>query len=283
MANITSTAVSEKATPITGTAVKDLLSGVSTTAEYYANSKAYTTQAEGDTAEATAYTTSAAIDTENVSLTGISTLLKQADEARTLTKTLGTQAADVAGAGLGTGGTAAFLLRDSARQGAYKQQLTGYEGNLAERDYTNEGLAATAQADASTKAATAATDLATTESEAGDASKTNSLNAAYALLQNASPTDKNYDLVTSISDTTDTLSTTNTNPVTSISKEQASNLYGTDTATGEGTKSTAAGGTTEDTADTTDTTTTREDEVNALSRGKSGASTTGVTTIGNSV
>jgi hypothetical protein len=121
-------------------------------------------KAAGDRAEQQNYLLAEGLANQNEKFTETSTAIKQAQETRSLTQTIGGQQADVAGAGFAESGSALDLLRDSASQGALMKAVTGEQGLITEAgykeqaaSYANMANAAGMAADAEENAATGAT------------------------------------------------------------------------------------------------------------------------------
>jgi hypothetical protein len=118
-------------------------------------------KAQGDFAEATEYSEAATLAGQNEAYTKTSTAIKEAQQSRELTMTLGGQKADVAGAGFAESGSALDLLRDSASQGALTHAVLGQQGLITEAGYQEQqesynqmSAAATAAGNAANQAST---------------------------------------------------------------------------------------------------------------------------------
>jgi hypothetical protein len=96
------------------------------------------TKAKGDYAEAANYNLAADYANQEAAFTKQSTAIQQFQQGRELTKSLGQTAADVAGAGFATGGSAIDLLRDSASQGALAKAVRGEQGLITEQGYQEQ-------------------------------------------------------------------------------------------------------------------------------------------------
>jgi hypothetical protein len=133
-----------------GGAASDLFTGFGDTAK-----------AKGDFAEAKNYSLASDLAAQNEKFTETSTAIKEAQQQRSLTQTLGGQQADVAGAGFAESGSALDLLRDSASEGALTHAVLGQQGLITEAGYNeqaasyqNMSQAATAAGNAENKAST---------------------------------------------------------------------------------------------------------------------------------
>lgn len=118
-------------------------------------------KAQGDFAEATEYTEAAALAGQNEAFTKTSTAIKEAQQARELTQTVGGQQADVAGSGFSESGSSLDLLRDSASQGALTHAVLGQQGLITEAGYEEQQQSYNQMATAATNAGNAANDAAT--------------------------------------------------------------------------------------------------------------------------
>ena len=141
--------------------------------------------AQGDQAEAGAYGNAAAAARANVALAGASGALQVSQQQRAAAEALGGQQADIAAAGFGDSGTSVFLARDSASQAAQGTQVIQTNTAIQEGGYTQQALAADAEAAAANVAGTAATAagnadtaLASSATTAGNLAQALSLNQA---------------------------------------------------------------------------------------------------------
>lgn len=115
-------------------------------------------KAQGDFAEAQEYTLASKLATQNQAFTVQSTAIKEAQQQRELTMTLGGQQADVAGGGFASSGSSLDLLRDSASQGALAHQVLGQQGLITEAGYQEQAQSYTTMATAATAAGNAEED-----------------------------------------------------------------------------------------------------------------------------
>lgn len=132
-----------------GSAVSDLFAADS-----------HRSKAQGLGIEATNYDEAAGFATQNEKFTEQSTAIKQTQLDRSNYLTIGGQAADVAGAGFASSGSAIDLMRDSASQGALTKAVAGEQGLITEEgykvqsdSYTNMAAAARVAQDAENHAA----------------------------------------------------------------------------------------------------------------------------------
>jgi hypothetical protein len=112
-------------------------------------------KAKGDEIEASNYRLAASFADQNVIFTQWSTAIKQAQETRDITKSLGETAADTAGAGFAASGSSLDLLRDSASQGALTKAVLGEQGLITEAGYQEQAQSYRNMADAADMAAKA--------------------------------------------------------------------------------------------------------------------------------
>lgn len=124
---------------------------------------AHRSKAQGLRIEAGNYDRSSEFSLKSAQFTETSTAIKQAQLDRDIYKTLGGQAADVAGAGFAASGSALDILRDSASQGALTKAVGSLQGLITEegyevqaKNYTAMSAAARLAADAEDHAATGA-------------------------------------------------------------------------------------------------------------------------------
>lgn len=118
-------------------------------------------KAAGDRIEADNYDMASDLALQNARFTEDSTKIKQAQQDRELTMTIGGQEAGTGGAGLAQSGSAMALLRDSMSQGALTHAVLGQQGAITEAgyqeqaaSYTNMSKAARMAADAEDTAST---------------------------------------------------------------------------------------------------------------------------------
>jgi hypothetical protein len=113
-------------------------------------------KASGDFAEAREYPLAAGLATQNEKFTETSTAIKEAQQSREMTQTIGGQQADVASAGFSEGGSALDLMRDSAAQGALTHAVMGEQGLITEAGYTEQAASYKNMSEAATAAGNAA-------------------------------------------------------------------------------------------------------------------------------
>jgi hypothetical protein len=123
----------------------------------------YRAKAQGDVFEQQNYLLAAQYAENEKQYTEWSTAIKNTQEQRELSKSLGQTRADVAGAGFAESGSALDILRSSAQQGAQAQAVTREQGLVTEQGYEEQAqsyrnMAAAAQVaiDAEQKAAVGA-------------------------------------------------------------------------------------------------------------------------------
>jgi hypothetical protein len=127
-----------------GGAVQDLFSA-----------KALKTKAKGSRAEAEQYDIAAAGALRNAEFVKTSTEIKTFQASRSINKTIGGQAADVAASGFAATGSALDLLRDSASEGALYKAVLGQQGLIEEAGYKDQAKSYQLMASAARMAADA--------------------------------------------------------------------------------------------------------------------------------
>lgn len=113
--------------------------------------------AKGATASAGSYDEAAAIARQNAAIARQATEIKQQQETRTIFKTLGTQKAQIGGAGFAASGTALDLLADSSMQGAFTKAITAEQGAITENSYAEQAGLYSGMAKAARSSGTAQT------------------------------------------------------------------------------------------------------------------------------
>lgn len=109
--------------------------------------------ARGARASARSYSEAQRIAEENAQIARSATTIRDTQLQRTIFKTLGTQEAQVAGAGFSASGSALDILRDSASQGAHARAINQAQGAITENSYLEQagmfgGMADAAKASA---------------------------------------------------------------------------------------------------------------------------------------
>lgn len=112
-------------------AVSDLLSSEATSASLKL-------KAQGDLVEGQNYTLAADLARKNEKYTEESTAIKQTMADRQIYQGIGTEQADIAGAGFAASGSALDLLRDSAAQGALQKEVIAKQGLITEEGYNEQ-------------------------------------------------------------------------------------------------------------------------------------------------
>lgn len=113
-------------------------------------------QASGDRKAASNYLEAADIENQNAQLAKMSAAIQETATQRQINKTIGGQAADVAGAGFAQSGSALDLMKDSASQGALQKALIGLQGQINSNSYAAQAGAYMGQYQAAETAAKAA-------------------------------------------------------------------------------------------------------------------------------
>lgn len=113
--------------------------------------------AEGNAAQAADFTGAANLATQNAQLAAASTRIQEAQTVRSVTQSLGTTQADVAGAGFTMSGSALDLLKSSAQQGSLAASLVNIQGAMNENSYAAQAGAYAGEATAAKEANKAGT------------------------------------------------------------------------------------------------------------------------------
>lgn len=109
----------------------------------------------GDTASAASYTDAATIAGQNAAIAKSSAALTQTQLSRQIYQTIGTQVAQVGGAGFKESGSALSLLASSASQGAISKSVAEDQGLITENSYAEQQGIFTGMANAAKSAGTA--------------------------------------------------------------------------------------------------------------------------------
>ena len=163
-----------------GTGITDITNGLAGAATGIAGSFGDQAQAAADRGSAaadlltatgadeasSAYTTAASIAASNEALTQRGGQIQQEQEQRTITQALGTESADVAGAGFKNSGSALYLMKSSLQQGALAKQLISNSTEITAQGFAQQDVAYTGQATAATTQAAAERAAAEGETEA---------------------------------------------------------------------------------------------------------------------
>lgn len=126
---------------LSGSTFNDIGGATSDLFNAFASSASASMQAEGDETEATNYRLAAQLAGENATETQIGTDVTEAQEKRALSLSLGSTQAETAGAGFENSGSALYVLRSSAQQGALQESLTGYQGAVTKAGYQEQQTA----------------------------------------------------------------------------------------------------------------------------------------------
>ncbi len=108
----------------------------------------------GQLESAQGYKAAAGFATENAGIAEQSAKIQEVMAQRQITKTVGGQQADIAGAGLANAGSALDLVRDSATQGSLTKQLIANQGAINVLGYQAEASNYSAMATAAKTAGT---------------------------------------------------------------------------------------------------------------------------------
>jgi hypothetical protein len=110
---------------------------------------------KGDELEQQNYTEAAAFAEQNEQFTAMSTGIKEAQQNREITQSIGKTQAEVAGAGFAQSGSALDILRSSAQQGSIAKAVTSEQGQITEAGYAEQAQSYTNMAAAAGDAAKA--------------------------------------------------------------------------------------------------------------------------------
>lgn len=153
-------AISNSTFNFLGGAVQDIFSS-------QFNAKGLQIKAMGDLAEGQTYDLAAQLAEKNAQFTETSTRIKEMQQERELTMSLGETQADVAESGFAAGGSSLDLLRESASQGALAHQVLGQQGLITEEGYKTQAQSYQILSAAAKSAASAEQKLASQEKMAG--------------------------------------------------------------------------------------------------------------------
>jgi hypothetical protein len=98
-------------------------------------------KAQGDFAEASNYGLAATLAQQNEQFTETSTAIKEVQAQRAIEQGIGTEQAQISGAGFQTSGSAIDLLAASAQQGALQKAVLSEQGLITEAGYTEQAHA----------------------------------------------------------------------------------------------------------------------------------------------
>lgn len=132
-----------------------------------ATAKGLQIKAMGDIAEGQAYDLASQLATQNAAFTEQSTAIKEMQQQRELTMSLGETRADVAASGFAASGSSLDLLRESASQGALAHQVLGQQGLITEAGYKEQAQSYQILSAAAKQTATAEQELAKQEQTGG--------------------------------------------------------------------------------------------------------------------
>lgn len=180
------------------TAANTLFDAKVDSANAQAQADAQAVYAQGDRAEADAYDNAASIADQNARLARVSGSVQQFQAGREAFKAMSGQRADIAAAGFGTHGTAAYMMADSAQQASLNSQMIGTQTEITVGGYQQQAEAQRAQATTARYAADAADVLGANAQNVGQMIQTNALNNAMDLYnqgnqrQQTSPRGSNF-------------------------------------------------------------------------------------------
>jgi hypothetical protein len=149
-------------------------------------------EAQGTAAEAGEYGTAASISGQNAQIAAVSGQLEEYQQNRELMNTIGTQKAQISGAGFQEAGSALSLATSSMRQGLLQQQATGVNTQLEMGGYLEQAQASVAEESAAntasaTEAASAATAASVSQQYGAEEATTKAFMQNMGVNPNASP------------------------------------------------------------------------------------------------
>jgi hypothetical protein len=171
----------------------DLGGGVSDIFGGSAKASGLRLKAQGDLVEAGNYDLASTLAKQNEQFTEQSTSIKQLMADRQRYQGIGTETAEIAGAGFAESGSALDLLRSSASQGALQKQLIGQQGLITEAGYNEQATAYTNLAGYARMAASTENSMADTASVMGDITGGLKMAAGIASLFTGLPTSPTWD------------------------------------------------------------------------------------------
>lgn len=159
--------------------VGDILSGDMKAKSLNIQAEGLRLRASGDLAEASNYDLATNLANQNEAYTKTSTALQQMQLERQTTMQIGSQRADIGGAGLAASGSSLDILADSARQGAMAKEVLGQQGLITEAGYQEQAQSYTTMAGAARTAAAGEQNMASeTDSLASEARTAANVSAA---------------------------------------------------------------------------------------------------------
>lgn len=132
-----------------------------------ATAKGLQIKAMGDIAEGQAYDLASKLALQNAQFTEQSTAIKEMQQQRELTMSLGETRADIAASGFAASGSGLDILRESASQGALAHQVLGQQGLITEAGYKEQAESYNILSAAAKQTAAAEQQLASEEKTAG--------------------------------------------------------------------------------------------------------------------
>jgi hypothetical protein len=176
-----------------GNTISDVSGGVSDIFGGSSKAAGLRLKASGDLVEAGNYDLASTLAKQNEQFTEQSTAVKQMMANRQIYQGIGTETADIAGAGFSESGSALDLLRSSAQQGALQKQLIGQQGLITEAGYNEQATAYTNLAGYARMAASTENSMADTASTMGDITGGLKIAAGIASLFTGLPTSPTWD------------------------------------------------------------------------------------------
>ena len=169
-------------TTIVPSATSTILGLQSTAAEDTAAATGQGAVAQGTAIEAGAYGTAATLANQNAQLEQVSGAIQGYQAQRELEQGIGTQSADVSGAGFASSGSNLDAIRSSYQKGFLNEQLIGTQSQIKQAGYLEQASASTAEQAAANVAASSATSLQGSYTTAAATATTDAANETATLL-----------------------------------------------------------------------------------------------------
>lgn len=168
--------------------IVDILGFQAEAASNTAAAKGQEFSARGYAAEGEAYGTAADIATQNAALAAASGEIQAYQARRRVAMAIGSQEADIGGAGFTSGGSALAALKSSYQQGYLTEQLTRTRSLIEQGGYLETAVAARGEQKATGIAGEAATALGAAYTEAAKTAKTTAATETQLLMDQLAAT-----------------------------------------------------------------------------------------------
>lgn len=155
---------------ITGSSVSTGLGDIGSAISDFGSAAADLTNAQGAYASSGAYVDASQLSTTNQQISEAATAVQVQQQQRQLYQTIGSQRADVGGAGFAESGSALDLMRSSAQQGALAKSLMTEQGAITSTSYLEQSDLYAGMAAAASDSGRADQSAASSSSFAGDVS-----------------------------------------------------------------------------------------------------------------